>query len=71
MKEITQSMDYEGLPFYTTPLHTDLREFHSKHPFQTGVDWQFKYLWARMTDEDCLAFCLKYPEHSNRFKDVQ
>jgi len=70
MKQITQSIEYEGLPLSTTDLHSALKEFHSCHPFQTGIDWEFQYMYATMTDEDCLAFCLKYPQYSNRFRTV-
>lgn len=70
MKKITQSIEYEGLPFTNTDLHTDLKEWHSLHPFATGLDWQFQVFWAVMDDQDCLAFCLKYPQYATRFKDV-
>lgn len=70
MKKITQSMEYEGLPFSNTELHTALKEFHSSHPFQTGIDWEFQYFYAVMQDEDAFAFALKYPQYAQRFKDV-
>ena len=70
MKKITQSIEYDGLPFTNTELHIDLKEWHSEHPFATGIDWEFQVFWATMTDEDCLAFCLKHPQYSNRFKDI-
>jgi hypothetical protein len=70
MKKITQSIEYEGLPLEHTDLHTALREFHTRHPFQTGIDWQFKYMWAVFEDQDAFAFSLKYPQFNNRFKDV-
>jgi hypothetical protein len=70
MKKITQSIEYEGLPFTNTDLHIALKEFHAKHPFSTGVDWEFQTMWAVMKDEDAFAFALKYPQYSNRFKDV-
>jgi len=67
MKTITQSMDYEGTNH--RQLTWDLQDWHQQHPFATGIDWQFQYMWATMTDEDCLAFCLKHPEHAERFRD--
>jgi hypothetical protein len=70
MKKITQSIEYEGLPLEHTDLHSALREWHSQHPFQTGIDWQFQTMWAVMEDQDAFAFCLKYPEFANRFKAV-
>ena len=70
MKKITQSIEYEGLPFANTELHQALKDFHTNHPFATGIDWEFQYYWALMTDEDCLAFCLKYPQYNTRFKTV-
>ena len=50
-------------------LQRDLQAWHRQHPFKNGVDYEFEYYWATMTDEDCLAFCLKHPEHINRFKE--
>jgi len=69
MKKITQSIEYEGISGYTG-LHSALKEFHIDHPFQTGVDWQFQYMWAILEDEDCLAFCLKHPQFAHRFTTV-
>ena len=71
MKKITQSIEYEGLPFTNTELHLALKEWHSTHPFATGVDWEFQCFWAMMTDEDAFAFMLKYPQYANRFKDIK
>jgi len=71
MKKITQSIEYEGLPFTSTELHIDLKEFHSKHPFHTGLDWQFQVFYAILKDEDAFAFCLKHPQYAHRFKDIQ
>ena len=69
MKKITQTIEYEGNG--ASVLRNDLQAWHHQHPLHnTGIDWEFQYLWATMTDEDCLAFCLKYPQHSNKFKDV-
>ena len=70
MKKITQSIEYEGLPLEHTDLHQALKEFHQRHSFQTGIDWQFKTLWAVLEDQDAFAFSLKYPQFANRFKDV-
>lgn len=70
MKKITQSIEYEGLPFDNTELHNDLKEWHKKHSFKTGVDWEFKYFWAILEDEDAFAFCLKHPQYTHRFKEA-
>jgi hypothetical protein len=70
MKKITESIAYEGLPLDHTDLHQALKEFHVKHPFQTGIDWQFQTRWAVLEDQDAFAFSLKYPEFAHRFKDV-
>lgn len=68
MKKITQSMEYEGNNHGA--LTRALRDWHSQHPFATGIDWQFQYMWAELEDQDCLAFCLKHPEYADRFKQV-
>jgi len=70
MMKITASLEYDGLPFSNTELSQDLKEFHAEHPFETGMDWQFQLFYAILNDEDCLAFCLKYPQYSNRFIKV-
>jgi hypothetical protein len=64
MKKITQSMEYQE----NSMLTQHLKEFHEQHPFQTGIDLEFDYMYAIMTDQDCLAFCLRHPEYSNKFK---
>lgn len=68
MVKITQSMDYEGPN--NSKLRDDLRDWHQQHPFATGIDWEFQIMWATMTDEDCLAFCLKHPQYATRFKQI-
>ena len=68
MQRITQSLDYEGTNHHE--LNHRLKEFHNEHPFESGFDWEYQYLWATMTDDDCLIFCLKYPEYAPRFKEV-
>lgn len=69
MKRIQQSMDYEGPNEHQ--LRRDLTAWNHQHPVKdSGIDWEFQYMWAHMTDQDCLAFCLKYPQYSNKFKDV-
>ena len=67
MKTITQSIEYEGPN--SSQIRTDLQAWHHQYPFATGIDWQFQYMWATMTDLDCLAFCLKHPEYADRFRD--
>lgn len=68
MMQITQSMEYEGTDHQV--LSQRLKDFYKEHPFDTGIDWQFKYLWATMTDEDAFAFTLKYPEYTQKFKQI-
>ena len=69
MKTITQSIEYEGNN--DSDLRDDLRSWHSEHPFNNGIDWEHQYLWATMTDEDCLAFCLRHPEYIDRFTKIK
>ena len=71
MKKITQSIEYDGLPFHTTNLHLDLQRWHHQHPFQTGMDWEFQCFWAVLDDENAFAFCLRHPQYADRFKDVK
>jgi len=54
--------------FHTSTLQRDLNAWFRLHPFNNGVDHEYEYYWATMTDEDCLAFCLRYPEHITKFK---
>ena len=70
MMRITASLEYDGLPFSNTKLSQDLKEFHSKYPFQMGMNWEFQYFYADLQDEDCLAFCLKHPQYATRFKTI-
>ena len=64
MKKITQALEY----CENTMLTQHLKEFHEQHQFQTGMNHEFDYMYAIMTDEDCLAFCLRHPQYANRFK---
>jgi len=69
MKRITQSMEYEQENGYE--LTQLLKAWNNVHPLiDSGINWEFLYVYATMTDEDCLAFILKHPQFSNRFKDV-
>lgn len=68
MKMITQSIEYEGNN--ASKLKTALKEFHELQLFATGVDWESQYLWATMSDEQALIFCLKYPQYAGRFTTV-
>jgi len=68
MMQIRQSIDYEGMNHQV--LNQRLKDFHQEHPFKSGFDWQFKYLWATMTDEAAFAFTLKYPEYTERFTQI-
>lgn len=63
--KITQSFeDYH----HPSTLQRDLQAWFAIHPFKNGIDHEFEYYWATMTDEDAVLFCLKYPEHTTRFK---
>ena len=69
MKQIRQSLDYEGPN--STELRRDITAWQHQHPtVNNGVDWQFKYMYATMTDEDAFAFTLKYPQYADRFTNV-
>jgi hypothetical protein len=70
MKKITQTLYPEGDNKTAYYLRNCLKEFFDQEAFDTGVDWQFEYLWAVMTDSQCLMFCLKHPEFTTRFKEV-
>lgn len=69
MKQIRQSIDYEGPN--SREIRVDLQAWHYQHPLlDMGIDWQFKYMYATMTDEDAFAFTLKYPQYADRFTNV-
>jgi hypothetical protein len=69
MKRITQSLEYAIDQRYE--LTNNLSDWHKLHPLaDNGVDFEYQYLWATMTDEDCLAFCLLHPQWADKFKDV-
>jgi hypothetical protein len=68
MKKITATLYPEGTNH--RPLIEDMKSWHQQHPFKNGVNFDYQYFWAELTDEDCLAFCLKYPEYQSKFKDV-
>lgn len=68
MKEIRQTIEYEGNNHHE--LQRDLRDWHRDHPFTSGMDWQFQYMWARLSDEDTLLFCIKHPQYTDRFINV-
>jgi hypothetical protein len=65
---ITQTMEYEGYDYPSKKLMADLKEFHQTTPFKTGIDWQWQYYWATMTDEQALMFILKHPEYKDGFR---
>jgi len=67
MKIITQSLDYEGPN--RSKLRSALKDFHEQQRFDTGIDWQFQYLWAKMSDEQAMMFLLKYPEFLGQFRE--
>jgi hypothetical protein len=69
MKKITQTLQYDDDQRYE--LTNNLSDWHKQHPLaDNGVDFEFQYLWATMTDEDCLAFCLLHPQWSHRFTTI-
>lgn len=68
MKQITQTLEYAEDQRYE--LTNNLSDWHKQHPFRSGVNFEFQYLWAELEDEDCLAFCLRHPQWSHLFKDV-
>jgi hypothetical protein len=69
MKRITQSIDYEGPN--SSQIRTDLQAWHHQHPLlDNGIDWEFQYMYATMSDQDAFAFTLKHPEYATRFIDV-
>lgn len=68
MKKITQTLQYNDDQRYE--LSANLSDWHKLHPFQSGVDFEFQYLWAVLEDEDALAFCLKHPQWAHRFTQV-
>lgn len=69
MKKITQTLQYEVDQRYE--LTNNLSDWHKQHPLaDNGVDFEFQYMWATMTDEDCLAFCLLHPQWADRFTTV-
>jgi hypothetical protein len=68
MKTITQSLESEGNNHQR--LNYALKDFFAVSPFANGFDWQSCYLWATMTDEQCLLFCLKHPEYTERFREA-
>ena len=70
MMRITASLEYEGIPFSNTELRAHLLDFHSEHPFATGMDWQHQYFYADLQDKDAFAFILKHPQYASRFKNV-
>jgi hypothetical protein len=68
MKRITQTIQYDDDLRYE--LSANLSDWHKIHPFRSGVDFEFEFIWADMEDHDALAFCLKYPQWAHRFRTV-
>lgn len=68
--QITQPVYTEGPNADVKQLNTALKEFFLREPFSNGFDWEYQYLWATMTDEQCIMFVLKYPQYAGRFKPV-
>ena len=70
MMLLQQDMNYEDANEPVKQLVADLKAWHQDHPFANGVDWARQPYWAKMEDADCLAFCLKHPEYTERFKRI-
>jgi hypothetical protein len=70
MMLITQPVYTEGIEPRAYDLSAALREFIQTEVFDIGIDWQHQYLWAKMTDQQCLMFLLKYPQYAERFQSV-
>jgi hypothetical protein len=69
MKRITQTLQYDDDQRYE--LTNNLSNWHKQHPLaDNGVDFELQYMWATMTDEDCLAFCLLHPQWAHRFTTI-
>ena len=69
MKKITQTLEYNDDARYE--LTNNLSDWHKHTPLiDNGVDWEFQLVWATMTDEDCVLFCLKHPQWAHRFRTV-
>ena len=68
MKRITQTLEYAEDQRYE--LTNNLSDWHKLHPFSSGVNFEYQYLWAELEDHDALAFALKHPQWSHLFKDV-
>jgi hypothetical protein len=70
MMLIQENLYTEGHNDQARLLSSRLKEFFDQEPFDNGLDWNTQTLWAKMTDEQCVLFCLKYPQYSNRFIPV-
>ena len=70
MMILEQDMNYEGANDLVKRMVADLKEWHQEHPFANGIDWAMQTYWAKMDDTDCVAFCLKYPEHADKFRRI-
>ena len=68
MMKITADLYPEGQAHQ--PLVRALKEFFDQHTFDNGLDWQWQQLWAVMTDQQCMMFCLKYPQYQHMFRKV-
>jgi len=68
MKQIRHSLEYEGVNHQA--IISALKDFFDEQPFANGIDWQYKYLWATMTDEQAMMFLLKHPEFIGRFQTI-
>jgi hypothetical protein len=66
---IKETLHTEGWNAAAQQLTYRLKEFHKDSSFDSGIDWGTQTMWATMTKEQCVVFCLKYPEYADRFTE--
>ena len=67
---IQENLYTEGHNKSAQQLTHRLKEFFIQEPFDNGLDWSTQTLWAKMSNEQAILFCLKYPEYAERFMQV-
>jgi hypothetical protein len=70
MMIVQQDMNYTGPNEPVKRLVADLQAWHQDHPFPNGIDWAMQTYWAKMQDDECFAFCLKHPQHTDKFRRI-
>jgi hypothetical protein len=68
---IRENLYTEGSNPNAVKLKQCLKEFFTQESFDNGIDWSMQVLWATMTDEQCVVFCLKHPEYIDRFEYIK